>query len=104
MEQARLDCYRIGFNCQCFNFIYAYALMICSNRITKGMSRLRQWVLLGQTFRLRQSVLLFYWLIPKSNNMLSCLHSISLGKKLSPFIIDVTTISSLQGNLFATSS
>ncbi|KAK8596091.1 hypothetical protein V6N12_064591 [Hibiscus sabdariffa] len=37
-------------------------------------------------------------LIPKSNYLLSCLYSISLSGKLSPFITDVTRISSLQGN------
>ncbi|KAK8555161.1 hypothetical protein V6N12_009316 [Hibiscus sabdariffa] len=45
-----------------------------------------------------------YWLIPKSNNLLSCLYSISRGGKLSPFITDVTRISFLQDNLFAASS
>ncbi|KAK8652126.1 hypothetical protein V6N13_061148 [Hibiscus sabdariffa] len=48
------------------------------------MSRQRQRVLLRQisrqTFRLQQSILLCYWLIPKSNNLLSCLYSISLAE------------------------
>ncbi|KAK8995292.1 hypothetical protein V6N11_069731 [Hibiscus sabdariffa] len=52
------------------------------------MPRQRQRVLPGQLswqiFRLRLSILLRYWLIPKSNNLLSCLYMISLGGKLSP--------------------
>ncbi|KAK9018437.1 hypothetical protein V6N11_001413 [Hibiscus sabdariffa] len=108
MEQARLDCYSVGFNCQCFNFIYASALIICSAKMTKGMSRQRQRVLLGQisrqTFRFWQSALLRYWLIPKSNNLMSWLYLISLGGKMSPFITDVTRISSLQDKLFVASS
>ncbi|KAK8686017.1 hypothetical protein V6N13_125045 [Hibiscus sabdariffa] len=108
MEQAQLDCYSIGFNCQCFNFIYASALIICSDKMTKGISWQRQWVLLGQisrqTFKFRQSVLLRYWLIPKSNNLMSYLYLISFGGKLSPFITNVTRISFFQGNLFVASS
>ncbi|KAK8509404.1 hypothetical protein V6N12_018663 [Hibiscus sabdariffa] len=50
--------------------------------MTKGMSRRRQRVLPGQLcrriFKLRQSISLRYWLIPKSNNLKSCLYTISL--------------------------
>ncbi|KAL4363768.1 hypothetical protein GQ457_04G024320 [Hibiscus cannabinus] len=40
MEQAQLDCYSFGIICPCFNFFYTGALMICLNRMTKGMSRI----------------------------------------------------------------
>ncbi|KAK8715233.1 hypothetical protein V6N13_042571 [Hibiscus sabdariffa] len=54
------------------------------SRMTKGMSRQKQRVPPGQLswqiFRLRQSILLCYWLIPKSNNLPSCLYAISLGR------------------------
>ncbi|KAK9042847.1 hypothetical protein V6N11_071202 [Hibiscus sabdariffa] len=45
----------------------------CLDRMTKGMPRRRQRVLpgrvnLGEYFRIRQSVLLCYWLIPKSSS------------------------------------
>ncbi|KAK9000899.1 hypothetical protein V6N11_081380 [Hibiscus sabdariffa] len=36
--------------------------------------------------RIRQSVLMCYWLIPKSNNLLACLYTISFGTKLSPIL------------------
>ncbi|KAK8607548.1 hypothetical protein V6N13_053281 [Hibiscus sabdariffa] len=56
--------------------------------MANGMSRQRQRVLPRQLsqwiFKLRQSVLLHYWLIPKSNNLLTCLYKISLGGKLLP--------------------
>ncbi|KAK8669370.1 hypothetical protein V6N13_106802 [Hibiscus sabdariffa] len=39
MEQARLDCYSFGINCQSFISFYASALINCLNRMTKGMSR-----------------------------------------------------------------
>ncbi|KAK8600408.1 hypothetical protein V6N12_050262 [Hibiscus sabdariffa] len=85
--------------CECFDNLLS--------RMTKWMSQQRKRVLPGQLslqiFKLWRSVLLRYWLIPKSNNVLSCLYTISLGGKLSPFITDVTRIPSLQGNLFVAS-
>ncbi|KAK8601161.1 hypothetical protein V6N12_051003 [Hibiscus sabdariffa] len=38
-------------------------------------------------FRIRQSVVLCYWLIPKSCNYLSCLYTISLGGKAVTFLL-----------------
>ncbi|KAK9018676.1 hypothetical protein V6N11_033723 [Hibiscus sabdariffa] len=85
MEQVRLDSYSFRINCQCFIFFYASASINCLSRMTKGMSQQRQRVLPKQVSRLvlrfRQSVLLCYWLIPKSCNCLSCLYTISLGGK-----------------------
>ncbi|KAK8672085.1 hypothetical protein V6N13_110460 [Hibiscus sabdariffa] len=40
MDQARLDYYSFGINCQCFFFFYASASMFCLNRMTKGMPRI----------------------------------------------------------------
>ncbi|KAK8636626.1 hypothetical protein V6N13_124368 [Hibiscus sabdariffa] len=39
MDQARLDCYSFGINCQCFNSFYTSASINYLNRMTKGMSR-----------------------------------------------------------------
>ncbi|KAK8704793.1 hypothetical protein V6N13_048405 [Hibiscus sabdariffa] len=94
MEQARLDCYSFRINCQCFIFFYASALINCLSRMTKGMSQQRQRVLPRQVSRLvprlRQSVLLFYWLIPKSCNCFSCLYTISLGGKAATSLLPLS--------------
>ncbi|KAK8975630.1 hypothetical protein V6N11_005006 [Hibiscus sabdariffa] len=62
--------------------------------MTKGMPRQRQRVLPGQisrlVFRIRQSVLLCYWPIPKSCNCLSCLYTISLGGKAVTFLLPLS--------------
>ncbi|KAK8686055.1 hypothetical protein V6N13_125082 [Hibiscus sabdariffa] len=62
--------------------------------MTKGMPRQRQRVLPGQisrlVFRIRQSVLLCYWLIPKFCNCLSCLYTISLGEKAVTFLLPLS--------------
>ncbi|KAK8563465.1 hypothetical protein V6N12_035611 [Hibiscus sabdariffa] len=45
---------------------------------------------LGGYFRIRQSVVLCYWLIPKSNNCLSCFYTISLGGKAVTFLLPLS--------------
>ncbi|KAK8676002.1 hypothetical protein V6N13_034057 [Hibiscus sabdariffa] len=45
---------------------------------------------LGGYFRIRQSVLLCYWLIPKSYNCLSCLYTISLDGKAVTFLLPLS--------------
>ncbi|KAK8665997.1 hypothetical protein V6N13_006150 [Hibiscus sabdariffa] len=45
---------------------------------------------LGGYLRIRQSVVLCYWLIPKSCNCLSCLYTISLGGKAVTFLLPLS--------------
>ncbi|KAK9031879.1 hypothetical protein V6N11_056165 [Hibiscus sabdariffa] len=45
---------------------------------------------LGGYFRIRQSVVLCYWLIPKSCNCLSCLYTISPGGKAVTFLLPLS--------------
>ncbi|KAK8974536.1 hypothetical protein V6N11_053669 [Hibiscus sabdariffa] len=64
-------------------------------RMTKGMPRQGgngscPGRYLGGYFRIRQSVMLCYWLIPKSCNCLSCLYTISLGGKAVTFLLPLS--------------
>ncbi|KAK8593419.1 hypothetical protein V6N12_045501 [Hibiscus sabdariffa] len=85
MDQARLDCYSFGINCQCFNSFYTSALINCLNRMTKGMSRTettgpsQAGISAGTQISAEHLAVLL--LIPKSCNCLSCFYTIFLSGK-----------------------